>query len=427
MMLIAIPMMADNPFVRRDAVVQVVESVSPSVVNIAAETIVTQRVSPFYDLFFFDRLPGYERQHTSESLGTGVVVTGSGTVVTNAHVIQGADSIFITTTDGKEYKAEVLGVDVPSDIALLKLSGWNTDIPPAKLGTSSDLMIGEPVIAMGNPFGLSHTVTTGVVSALNRTVKNEDGQVYSDFIQTDAAINPGNSGGPLVNILGEVIGINTAIISGAEGIGFAIPVDRVKRVVKDLIQYGEVRPIWTGLKVESAGKGESERRPGSRETVLVERIYAGSPAERAGLKPGDILEKVNGQTVRRPEDWFTALSSSLPGSKLSISLRRGNKSLERILELSEPPADLGETLLETSVGIQIKESFRVGLVISDVVKGSYADRYGIESGDLLTGINGVRVETREEVNAAMAKLVNDPIVVLTVRHGQRGYYLRFPL
>lgn len=421
-------LMAENPFVRRNQVVEVVESVGDSVVNISAETTFTRRLSPFYDLFFFDVHPGYERKYTTESLGTGLLITGSGIVVTNAHVIEGADRIVVTTQTGNEYQAEVIGLDVPSDLAVLKLKEWKGDVPPAKLTTSSDLMIGESVIAIGNPFGLSHTVTTGVISALDRTVKGEQGQVYSDFIQTDAAINPGNSGGPLVNVLGDVIGINTAIISNAEGIGFAIPIDRVKRVVKDLIQYGEVRPIWTGMKVRSLSVEEQEwMNMKQKKGVVVERVYHGSPAEQAGVQPGDLVLTINDHTIRTLDDWATVLSSVMPDTRVTLVLKRNGKSVEKSLLLTGPPEDLGEQLFETAVGIIIRESYRSGLIISDVVEGSVADRYGITEGDLVTGINGARVETLKDVNQQMQKYVNDSSIILTVRRGYRGYYLKFPL
>lgn len=418
---IPVSLIADNPFIRRNQVVEVVEKVRPSVVNISAETSFTRRVSPFHDLFFFDRFPGYERKYTSESLGTGVIISGGNIVVTNAHVIQGADRIVVTALSGSEYVADVLGADTASDIAVLRLNDWKTDVPPAPLGTSSDLMIGESVIAVGNPFGLSHTVTTGVVSAVNRTVKGEEGQVYSDFIQTDAAINPGNSGGPLVNVLGEVIAINTAIISNAEGIGFAIPIDRVKRIVKDLIQYGEVRPIWTGLK--TVAPREENRRSGA----LIQKIYAHSPADDAGLRPGDIITGINNQNVRDPNDWTTFLSSLMPGSDATVSVDRDGQELLRKIRLSEPPESIGELLIESVIGLELIESYRAGLIIQHVVPDSLADRYGIMQGDQVTGINGTRVESLKDVNQIMLKYFQDDTVVLTVRRGHRGYYLKFPL
>src|SRR5204863_10077631 len=217
------------------------ERVSLAVVNVSAESIVRE-VDPF-----FGGMLGPSRRRKTQSLGSGLIIDAAGVVLTNAHVIEGASRIVVTTLDGRELEADVLGSDRDADLAVLKVDGKN--LPARPLGRSGDLMIGETVIAIGNPFGLSHTVTTGVVSALNRSL-NTDGRTYTDFIQTDASINPGNSGGPLLNIRGELIGVNTAIYGKAQGIGFAIPVDRVHRVMGDLVSFGEVRRAWVGLTVQ---------------------------------------------------------------------------------------------------------------------------------------------------------------------------------
>src|SRR5882757_8022010 len=207
----------------RTPVVAVVEKIAPAVVNISAESTV-RSADPFFGMFGL----GTERQ--AQSLGSGFIIDRNGIVVTNAHVIEGASRITVTLLDGREIEADLLGSDRDADIAVLKVK--STGLPAIPLGRSSDLMIGETVIAIGNPFGLSNTVTTGVLSAVGRTIPSERGErLFTDFLQTDASINPGNSGGPLVNILGDVIGINSAIVSGANGIGFAIPADRARRVV----------------------------------------------------------------------------------------------------------------------------------------------------------------------------------------------------
>jgi len=277
---------------RRTPVVAAVERVGTSVVNISAEHVVQQRRSPLDVFFGYNARP---RASRSESLGSGVVI-GSGIVVTNDHVISGASRIWVTTSDGRELEAKLEGADADNDLAVLSVDPKG--LKPAALGTSSDLMIGETVIAIGNPFGLSNTVTTGIVSAVHRTVQGESGRNYSDFLQTDAAINPGNSGGALVNVLGELIGINTAIVGGANTIGFAIPIDRVRRVADDLLNYKEVKAAWIG--VRGATALPENARPSARGHGLrVRSVWPGSPAAKAGLQPGDLVVGFDGRPVER--------------------------------------------------------------------------------------------------------------------------------
>ena len=221
------------------------EKVAPAVVNISAEQTLRRRPSILDDFFFgFDP----RRERRGQSLGSGSIIDPKGIIVTNGHVVSGASKITAMTKSGLELECEVVGADSDNDLAVLRVRRPSGPLPALKLGSSSDLMIGETIVAIGNPFGLSHTVTAGVVSAIGRTVKAEDNQTYTDFIQTDASINPGNSGGPLVNLDGEMVGVATAIIGGAQGIGFAIPVDRTRRIVDDLLRFGEVRAVWVGLR-----------------------------------------------------------------------------------------------------------------------------------------------------------------------------------
>ena len=417
---------ASAPSPRHTEVVDVVERVSPTVVNIAAQQIVEERRG-LGDLFF-DFFPGYSRRYATQSLGSGVIIAASGLVVTNAHVIEGASQIIVTTLTNDEYEAELVGADANSDIALLKIKKAPGNLPAATLGTTSDLMIGEPVIAIGNPMGLSHTVTTGVVSALKRTVKGESGSVYSDFIQTDAAINPGNSGGPLANILGEIIGINTAIIRPAEGIGFAIPIDRVKKVTKDLLKYGRLQPIWTGVKVSTLSQ-ERSRQLGIPEKsgAFVEKTYRRSPSAAAGLKPGDVIVVMGGDAIRSREDFTTALSNYSAGQSLSMQVSRDGQKRTLTLTPEEPPKSLGVDLLASSVGIEIRASGRAGLRVTSVARGSQADRIGLEAGDVLMGVNGQRTSTIEEVNRALLEDFDRELVVLTIQHGRMAYNLTFEL
>jgi serine protease Do len=300
---------------RRTSVVAVVEKVSPAVVNVSAESVVRD-VDPFFGMFF-----GRGERRT-QSLGSGLIVDANGIVVTNAHVIEGASRIVVTTLDGRELDADVLGSDRDADLAVLKVKARG--LPAVPLGRSSDLMIGETVVAIGNPFGLAHTVTSGVLSAVGRTVPSERGErVFTDFLQIDASINPGNSGGPLVNILGDVIGINTAIIQGANGIGFAIPADRARRVVDDLLRFGELRPLWTGARLMTVD-AEMAQSAGLkvRRGALVRKVYPDSPAAVAGLQENDVIVGLGGHPVTAREDVATALYTAPSGTPVELEVCR---------------------------------------------------------------------------------------------------------
>ncbi|HEX2059575.1 MAG TPA: trypsin-like peptidase domain-containing protein, partial [Thermoanaerobaculia bacterium] len=268
---------------RRTPIVVVAHNVLPSVVNIQTEATIRRRaVDPFFDPFGF--FGGRERSYTSQSLGSGFVWSSDGIIVTNNHVVEGASRVTVNFQDGRQLPATLLGVDPDSDLAVLRVE--QKGLAAAPIGTSADLMIGETVVAVGNPFGLSGTVTTGVVSALGRSVPSQDQtRTFTDFIQTDASINPGNSGGPLLNIEGKVIGINVAIYAQAQGIGFAIPVDRARKVIGDIVRYGAVHSAWIGA-VTATVTPEEAKRLGHRTQrgALIVRVFSESPAEAAGLR-----------------------------------------------------------------------------------------------------------------------------------------------
>jgi serine protease Do len=403
---------------RRTPLVVAIERVSPAVVNISAESSVRE-ADPFFGLFF-----GGERQ--AQSLGSGLIVDRNGIVVTNAHVIEGASRITVTLLDGRELEADLLGADRDADLAVLKVK--ETGLPAIPLGKSSDLLIGETVIAIGNPFGLSHTVTTGVLSAMGRTVPSERGErLFTDFLQTDASINPGNSGGPLVNLAGEVIGVNTAIIQGASGIGFAIPADRARRVVDDLLRFGELQPLWTGVQLQTVNPELARRSElPVRRGALVFKVYPDSPAAQAGLKEQDVIVSVGGHPVMSREDVTTALYTAALGSPVQLEVRRGGQTLRPALRTVRPPQGLGLEVLAGSVGLTVAPA-RGALAIQRVTSGSLAERRGLQSGDVILGANGQRVATVEELGREVLRGVDRGGLLLAVQRGRFVYNLDFPL
>jgi serine protease Do len=298
-------------------------------------------------------------------------------------------------------------------------------LPTHPLGTSSDLMIGETVIAIGNPFGLSNTVTAGVVSAVGRTVPEENRErVFTDFIQTDASINPGNSGGPLVNVDGQLIGINTAIVGGASGIGFAIPVDRAKRIVDDLLHYGSVRPVWIGVR----GRTASSRIAGEGKPMgyRVTFVDPGSPAARAGIAKNDVIVGIDNRLVETKNDLDTILSSVTPGKLITVAVKGGNATRKLPLRVSAPPAGLWSRLLKDEIGIEVSPS-NGALRITRVSRGSAADRAGLAPGDFLVGLNGDEVRNEKQVEAILNRDFNRTTLLMTVARGRWQYTLTFPL
>jgi serine protease Do len=292
------------------------------------------------------------------------------------------------------------------------------------MGSSSDLMIGETIVAIGNPFGLSNTVTAGVLSALGRSVPGENQRVYNDFLQIDAPINPGNSGGPVVNIQGEMIGVATAIIGGAQGIGFAIPVDRARRIVADLLKFGYVKPVWIGLH----GRNITPRQEpdGPSRGYRVRSVEPGSPAERAGIRPGDQIVSIDNTPVESRETFETALSTRGVGRPMKILVRGAAGQRTVTLTGMEPPRDYGVRLLRDQLGMTVRPA-RGGMRVSIVDGRGPAAQAGQESGDLLLALNGTRVSDAEEVNKVLARDQSRTTLVMAIGRGAWEYALTFPL
>lgn len=390
---------------RRTAIVQASERVAPAVVTI--NTVRTQRVRPssVWESFFLP--PNAARQVSG--LGSGFVIDGDrGLVVTNDHVVQGAERLLATFPDGRSYEATVVGSDAVTDVAVIRI---DTDerLPEAPLGTSEALYIGEWVVAIGNPFGylLSNpepTVTAGVVSAVGRHIvpSNGDDGFYLGMIQTDASINPGNSGGPLVNALGQVIGVNSSIFSrsgGSEGLGFAIPIDRALHVAGDLIDHGAVRRAWLGVDVEPAEADDWGRSRG----VMVSQVAGGSPAQEAGLVAGRRVLTANGRRLAAPLDWEDVIIDLRPGDALTLEVEGGAEPVRiRVGDLPSLTAERVIVLEELEMinvtpQIQAERELASGagaLVVS--ASPSISSRIGLQPGDVLVQINNVRVNSADD-------------------------------
>ncbi|MEP7027647.1 MAG: trypsin-like peptidase domain-containing protein [Candidatus Eisenbacteria bacterium] len=337
---------------RRSAIVSAAERAMPAVVSISVVTTQVVRDNPFYSFFpdeFFDRFyPQFERKEQLPSLGSGVIVDAQGTVLTNDHVVRNAEEIKVTLPDGRTFPGRVLGESPVYDLAIVAMDLKGATVPVARLGTSQGLIIGEWAIAIGNPFGFllndpSPSVTAGVVSAMKRDIKGGvgEGGIYKNMIQTDAAINPGNSGGPLVNGLGEVIGINTFIFTrggGSLGMGFAIPIDTAKRLLAEVKRFGRIRLAWSGLQVQPVTPYLASRlaiaKPGG---LVISRVDAKSPAVAAGLAPGDIIYKVNGESVNTGEDAQRSIFGAGVGDTVRLDFERAGKPLSASLVLAESP------------------------------------------------------------------------------------------
>ena len=403
----------------------VAHNVLPAVVNIQTEATIRQRaVDPFLDPFGF--FGGRDRSYTSQSLGSGFVWSNDGLIVTNNHVVEGASRITVNFQDGAQLPAKLIGVDPDSDLAVLKVEGRKLE--PAPIGTSSDLMIGETVVAVGNPFGLSGTVTTGVVSAVGRSVPSEkQGRTFTDFIQTDASINPGNSGGPLLNIEGRVIGINVAIYAQAQGIGFAIPVDRAKHVIQDLVRYGEVHSPWIGAVTATLTPEEAKRLSlQTQRGALVARVFNGSPAQAAGLKPGDVITSVDGKPVETREAFSTITATVPTNAPISMVVMREGSNRTLQLRPSEAPAGLGLRILEEVAGLRVADQAR-SVVIDEVVRGSRAAEIGLAAGDVIVGVNGAEVRATKDLNDQLIRSAERSSIVLSVARDRYVYNLTFPM
>jgi serine protease Do len=402
---------------RRTPVVEVVEKAGPAVVSVGAEIVEEnpfRRSSPFDSLWReFYGMP-QQQQRTKESLGSGVIIDKTGLVLTNEHVVARATSITITLRDRRTFEADVVGADTTFDVAVLRIRDAK-DLPVVELGTSSDLMPGETVVAIGNPFGLSNTVTTGVVSALHRSVPIGE-RAYEDFVQTDAPINPGNSGGALLNIEAKLIGINTAIYGSGTGIGFAIPIDKATAVVEEVLRYGEVRPAFLGLVIDPTFRG------GAR----IAGVDPDSPAKAAGLEAGDIIIDIGGSQISDPRVFAKLQRALVPGQQVKLRYTRRGQQFEADVRVKELTLERASAIGRARLGLEVRAQGE-GLVISAVRPGSDAARIGMRKGDALLSLAGRRLRTMKDFEAICAALRDAEAVAVIIGRGGRRYYVTLEL
>ena len=435
------------------AFVEVAKKVQPSVVNVTTEKTITMKPwdrygedffkgSPFEDFFkgfgITPREKGKEYRQKQRSGGSGVIVDKEGYILTNNHVVEGADKVKIRLNDGREFTATVKGQDSRTDLAVLQIKA--KDLPVATLGDSDKLEVGEWAIAIGSPFGLEHTVTVGVISAKGRTGLGTG--TYEDFIQTDASINPGNSGGPLINIDGEVVGINAMIIQPGTGIGFAIPINMAKQILNDLIKQGKVVRPWLGISVQDLTPEMAEQfQVKEKEGVLVAQTHPGTGAEKAGLTSGDIIKALDDKAIKNVNELIKEIQKKKVGQKVKLSVVRDGKPTTIEVTLSampDKPEAMKEKEFEEKLGARVQEwtpqlaaRYRIsaeikrGVVVISVEEGSPADDLGLQEGDVILEINRKKIETVKDFEKAIKDTNFEKGIVLRLHRRGNTFYHSF--
>jgi serine protease Do len=423
-------------------IVQIVKDASPAVVNIDVETISKRSAlplpfqnDPFFKHFFGEDFQKFSRSVPMKGRGSGFIVSKDGQILTNNHVVEGADKITVTLSDGKTYDATVLGKDPTFDLAVIKIKA-DGSLPVLELGDSESTEVGEWVIAIGNPYGLEHSVTVGVVSAKNRSI-HTGGVNFDGFLQTDAAINPGNSGGPLLDINGKVIGINTAIIPYAQGLGFAIPVNMAKQIMSDLVAYGRVKRGWLGISVQNLTPEFAEAYGVKEKSgVVVGDVFPDSAADRAGLQRGDVVISLNRETVKDVQWFVNKIRSLEPGKEVNLEVVREGKNRRLTVKLDEIPdnegsivsgkSDGNDVLSKLGISVsqltpELRRQYRIesrsGLVITEIAEDSPARTAGVREGDLLLEVNGRKVTNLKEL-AGSVKRSGRSVALLIERDGR---------
>ena len=427
-----------------EALADVADAVRPAVVNISTTSVVNMEDSPYGDMFndpffrhfFGDGHPGMKRKYKSSALGSGVIVNENGFILTNNHVVKGADEIKVILYDKREFKGKVVGTDPRTDLSVVKIEA--TNLPTLTLGDSSKLKTGDVVLAIGNPFGLNQTITMGIVSAVGRS--NIGLADFEDFIQTDAAINPGNSGGALVNGRGELVGINTAIFStsgGYMGIGFAIPSDMAKSVMDSIIKHGKVIRGWLGVSIQNLTP-DLAKSLGIKETegALIAGVENSSPADKAGLKRGDLITEMNGKKITDATTLRNVVASMAPGAKTDIKIIRSGKELTITAVLGEYKekkivkktaynnAFKGVTVQELTPSLRDKLNLpegMAGVVVTDIASDSPSQGL-LQVNDVIEEMNRKAVRSAQEYEAIVSKIgEHDTILLLIFRDGGSIY------
>jgi Do/DeqQ family serine protease len=417
------------------AFIEVSEKVTPAVVNISAARITSAReFGPLFEDFFGDQSrPHPPLQRREQSLGSGFILSEDGYILTNEHVVKAAAEIKVKLSDQRTYEARVVGSDPRTDVAVIKIEAQEK-LPTVVLGDSDTLKVGQWALAIGNPFGLDRTLTVGVISATGRAnVGIED---YEDFIQTDASINPGNSGGPLLNIYGEVMGINTAIVASGQGIGFAIPINLARLIADQLIEKGEVSRGWLGVSIQPLTPELAESFGLDKVAgALVNQVFAGSPAEKAGVQRGDVLLTYDGKPVRGVRELQLLVASSPAGSKAELVVLRQGKRLTLPVTIAAQPsppiaAAAPERRQEQGQGLGLSVAPTAegkGVQVEAVDRASAAAAAGVRPGDIILAINQQEVNDPAAFLQAVDSARKKKNVVLLVRRGETVLYLAFPL
>jgi serine protease Do len=422
------------------------ERVKPAVVNISTTKTFKGKGqgnpfgrSPFNEYFgddFFKHFFGDnpQRDFKQRSLGSGFIISNDGYIFTNNHVVENTDKILVKISDGKEYEAKIIGTDSKTDIALIKIKPDN-NLPIVEIGDSDTLKVGEWVIAIGNPFGLEQTVTAGIVSAKGRVI---GAGAYDNFIQTDASINPGNSGGPLFNMQGKVIGINTAIVAQGQGIGFAIPINMAKNILDDLKTKGKVTRGWLGISIQDISEDIAKSMNyKNKNGVLVTDVFKDDPADKAGIKVGDIITEINGKTIKDTHDLLLTTASLRVGDNAAIKALRDGKEISFQIVVAERKDKPEIALTKKSggyFGINVQEITKdlakqlgispdAGLIVTDVEEGSPADNVGIQPHDIIVQVNKVKITSFKQYSAEMTKAAEKKSVILLIKRGNSNFFV----